>query len=51
MTNHDTTTDSEIEARFLTPGKGWKAKTFKTEAAFDRYVATLDDDVEVRVAR
>lgn len=47
----EATAATPIEVRYFTPGKGWSSKTFKTEAAFDRWVEKLDDDVEVRVAQ
>lgn len=44
-------TAEPIEIAYHTPGKGWKRKSFKTEAAARKFVEKLDSDVEVRWAR
>lgn len=38
------------EVAYYTPGKGWKRKVLKTKAAFDRFIASLDDDVIVQTS-
>ncbi len=40
----------QVEIAYYTPGKGWKRRTFKSEAEAERFVAELDEDVEVRWA-
>lgn len=37
-----------FQIMFRLPGKNWKRKSFKTEAALERFVEALDDDAEVR---
>ena len=46
-----TTGTTTVEVRYYTPGKGWGRRTFKTEAAFERWAEKLDEDIEVRVAQ
>lgn len=39
-----------IDVQYYTPGKGWKARSFKTLKAYSKWAAGLDSDVEVRIA-
>jgi hypothetical protein len=40
-----------IEIAYRIPGTAWKLRTFKTQAALEKFFAKLDGDVEVRSAR